>query len=155
VTDELEQRVVDAIAGDLQANGGLRPNLLVRYRRPRAILPDVCPVLCVWLAHMEQVARTTHWFDGTITVGISWHEEAVVEAQTLAEDVDLSRRLIVALGAIRRRLRVLSRTGLAVPAAPEAWQVLPGPVQYLPPEAAQGLTEGYVLEANLDVVERE
>lgn len=152
--NEMEQRVVKAIAADLEANAGLPPHLLVRYRRPRAILPADCPALVVWLVLMEQVARTTEWFDGTITVGISWHEEAVVEAQTLAENEGLSLRLIEALSLIRARLRVLSRTGLVDPATAEAWQVLPGAVQYLAPEAAQGLTEGYVLEATVDVVER-
>lgn len=146
----IAQDVVDAIAADLDANAALATHTTVKYRRPRAILPADCPLLVVWLSGKGNAPQTTQRYDGEIVVGVSWHEQTVQEAQTLARDNTVALALLTALDKIEARVRHYGLNGIGVLAA---WQVLPGDVLYLPPEMEQGLTEGYALEVNVRVTE--
>jgi hypothetical protein len=153
VTDPVEQRIVSALANDLEDNAGLPSHLLVKYRRPRAILPADCPMLVVWLLFDRPAPLETETFQTVATIGISWHEETVEEAAKLSNDSEVSLALISALSKIKARLRALASAGLTDPAVGEAWQVLPGETAYLSPDMAQGLVEGYALEAIVDLTE--
>lgn len=146
----LAKDIIDAIATDLNANADLPSHGTVKYRRPRAILPEDCPLLIVWLQTKNPTPVTTEYFDGEIGVGISWHIESVQEAVTLQNDEATATTLIDALEGIEGRIRHLARNGLGVGAA---WDVRPGESLYLPPEMAQGLTEGYAHEATVTVQE--
>lgn len=142
--------IVDAITTDLNANAGLPTHDTVKYRRPRAIMPDDCPLLIVWLQQKIPTPVETENFDGTISVGVSWHVEAVDEALTLQNDDATATALIDALERIEGRIRYLAKNGLGVEAA---WNVAPGESLYLPPEMAQGMTEGYATETLVTVTE--
>jgi hypothetical protein len=124
----------------------------VKYRRPRDIQPADCPMLVVWVEAKVPTPVTTATFDGVVSLGVSWHLAAVKEAQTLVEDEALSVALLDAIELIENEIRRLADVG--VPAAPGAWQILPGETLYLPPEMAQGLTEGYVTEAVCRIAEK-
>lgn len=145
-----EQLVIDAVATDLEEDGELVAHTLVKYRRPRAITPDMCPLMVVWLIYKSQRPQTTTRFDSTLTVGVSWHEESVDEAYTLINDQATALALLEARGKIEARLRLLATTGLGVG---NAWELTPGDSAFIPPEMAQGLTEGYVIQANVRLSE--
>lgn len=142
--------IVDALATDLNNNANLGTHSTVKYRRPRAILPADCPLLVVWLQSKSPTPVTTEFFDGEISIGISWHVESVQEALTLQNDEATATALIDALEKVEGRIRYLAKNGLGVGAA---WDVRPGESLYLPPEMAQGLTEGYAQEAIVTVTE--
>lgn len=144
------QQIIDGIALDLDTYAGLPDHSTIKYRRPRAILPADCPMLVCWLLGKSPRPLTTERFDSEISIGVSWHLETIVEAQTLERDTDKSIELIDALERIEDRVRLLAANGVDVDAA---YQVLPGEVAYLPPEMQQGLTEGYALEVNVRVTE--
>lgn len=146
----LAKDVVDAITTDLNASAGLPSHSTIKYRRPRAILPDDCPLLIVWLQTKQPTPVETQNFDGEMSIGISWHVESVEEATTLVNDEATATALIDALERIEGRIRHLAKNGLGVGAA---WQVIPGESLYLPPELAQGLNEGYATEALVTVTE--
>lgn len=137
--------LVDAIATDLDTNGSLGAHTTVKYRRPRAIVPDDCPLLVVWFMSKEPNLETgtTDRFDKTIGIGVSWHEETVAEAQTLVNDEAKSTALIDALEKIEARSHELSRLGAGVA---EVYEILPGASAYVPPEMQDGLVEAVVHE---------
>jgi hypothetical protein len=138
--DSVAKRLVDEIAADLATNAGLPAHTVAKYRRPRAILPDDCPLLCVWLEAKTPTPRTTKWFDSAMTIGVSWHEESVAEVETLVLDEDVALALMSSLEKIEARVRVLAAQGLT-----DAWEVLPGESRYLGPEMQQSATEGFAL----------
>lgn len=142
------RNLIDALAGDLESNAGLREHRTVKYRRPRIILPEECPLLVVWLEAKVPTPKTTVWFDSAITIGVSWHEETVDEVTTLIDNEDISISLMESLERIEERVRVLARDGMS-----DSWQVLPGESRYLSPELQQGLTEGYALAVEARVTE--
>ena len=145
-----EELVIDAIAADLEDNGDLVAHNLVKYRRPRAITPAVCPLMVVWLISKVSHPESNVRFGSDLTVGVSWHEETVAEAQTLINNEATARALLDARGKIEARFRELARIGLGTE---NAWELLPGGSAFLAPEMAQGLTEGYVLQANVRLSE--
>jgi hypothetical protein len=132
--------VIDAVTLDLDTHAGLPKHATVRYRRPRAIMPDDCPLLVVWPITKSPTPQTTEVFDSVIQVAASWHVETVEEAQTLIDDEALSLELINAIEMIEARIRHMSINGIDVE---QAWEVLPSDVLYLPPEMQAGLVEGY------------
>lgn len=138
------------MATDLDANAGLPSHLLVKYRRPRAVRPEDCPLLCVWLQDKTTNPQTTERFDSVLVVGISWQVEAVQEAVTLVEDDAVAEALIDALERIEERIRVWSREGVGVL---EAWQITPSGAEYLPANLQQGLVEGYAVGVRVEVTE--
>lgn len=143
----LGKDLVKVLADDITANVSLAPHTVVKGRRPRKILPEDCPLLVLWLDNKRPRPVTTERFDGIITIGVSWHEAAVEEAETLVDDEELSWRLTDSIEAIEARVRVLSRLGLPPLLGP--WQLLPGettPIQ-------GGLVEGYALEVTAEVTE--
>jgi hypothetical protein len=148
----LSRDIVLALAADLDANASLDPHSTVKGRRPRAILPEDCPLLVIWLDNKRPSPATTERFDGIITIGISWHEEAVEEAETLIDDEDLSWRLAENIERIEGRIRYLSRAGLGSLLNP--WQLLPGAMDLVGPlPQKEGLVEGYALEVTAEVTE--
>jgi hypothetical protein len=154
----LDEQIIDALIDDVEANAELPGHLTVRYRRPPAITPEMCPVLVGWLLRKIPVPRTTAYPGGghhsaVWVVGLSWHEAVVEEAVTLVEDVDAARSLSRARAAIEERIQVGSPGG--VPGVLGAWEVLPGDSDYVwpDPELQTGLTEGYVVQAVIKVTE--
>jgi hypothetical protein len=136
--------MIDSVVEDLNDNGDLPEHGTVKYRRPRVILPEDCPLMVVWLILDEPTPQTTKRFDTGWRIGVSWHEQAVDEAKTLTVDEALSLALIDAVEKIKARFRAIATGGLAD--VPEAYEFLPGSTRYLAEELAQGLTEGYVTE---------
>jgi hypothetical protein len=101
-----EIRLMDAMATDLAENAGLPDCNVVKYRRPRVILPEDCPLLLVVVDDAGKLEAP----EGTIRVrsrvpfSLEWYEQAVDEVQTLVDDPELS--LALWLNAKRIELRV-------------------------------------------------
>jgi hypothetical protein len=149
--DSVARRLAEGLAADFDASADLPAHMTLAGRRPRAILPEDCPVLVVWLDRKATSPESTERFDGQLVLGASWHEQAVEEAKTLVDNPGLSWSLLGAIERIEGRVRALARTGLAT--VPEAWQIIPGDTQYVGPLPQQGLVEGYALEIVAAVTE--
>lgn len=149
MTDSLEQRIIDALVDDIEASAGLPIHTVVRYRRPRAVLPEELPMLVVWLASKETTPITTIRFSSTIQVGVSWHEQSVEEAETLVQDTSIGLALMTNIALIEDRVRAIETAG-GLP-VPEAQEMLPSGTVY---ETLQdGLVEGYALSVLVRVTE--
>lgn len=148
MTATLEQSIIDALVTDLNSSASLPAHSTVKYRRPRAIMPEDCPLMVVWLLGKAPTPKTTEWFDSQISIGVSWHEETVADAETLMTNEEVAVTLMNARSKIEARVRALAKVGLS-----DAWEVVPGISQFLPPEMQQGLTEGYALEVITRVTE--
>lgn len=102
-----EVLAIDAMVADLEANAGLPDHLVVKYRRPRVILPEDCPLLFVGLdesGSIESPSGTVR-FRSQVPIALEWHEAAVEEIQTLVDDEGLSLRLIDSAKRIQARVR--------------------------------------------------
>lgn len=144
----LEQTLIDEIVTDLNNNAGLPAHQTAKYRRPRFIMPDDCPLLVVWLIAKQPSPITTERFDAAISIGASWHEEVVEELETLVQDDAKALALIDARAAIEDRARALSVTGLT-----GSWEIYPGASEYMPPENEEAMTEGFAVEIIARVTE--
>jgi len=145
----LDTELIDLIADALET-ADLPDHTLVKYRRPKAILPEMCPMLVVWVRYKEPRPGTTQWYDAVVTVGVSWHEEAIEEAETLTPDEILSTSLLDNLDIIQTAIRDLCNIGNSIT---EAWQMLPSTVTYMEPRRETGLTEGYTCDVVINVTE--
>lgn len=145
----LDRDIIEALATDMDANAAL-PVHTTYHGRPPALKPDDCPALVVWLDSKRPTPVTTEWFDAIYTIGISYHEASVDQAETLVSDEELKWVLSEARGNIEGRLRALAQTGIGVDAA---WEVEPGESQYFGPPLQQGLTQGYAVECIVKVTE--
>lgn len=144
--------LVQQIAADLEANAGLTtPHGLVRWRRPRAILPKECPLLVVWLDEKALTPIESSSFDGTAIVGISWHEATVEQARLLIDDEAKATSLLDNLERIEWRVRSMAPGGIVTIGA--SWQVRPLFVRYERVPEQQALTEGYALAVECKIVE--
>lgn len=144
----LAQDLIDELVVDLDTNGNLPSHKTVPYRRPRVIMPEDCPLMVVWLVTKDPTGVTNAEFHGNITLGISWHEETVEEAETLINDPATAIALMDAQSKIEARLRALAVAGLAA-----TWELTPGPSTYLSADMSDGLVEGYLLTATARVTE--
>lgn len=147
------QELVDAIHADLEANAGLPDHGdAVLYRRPRSIRPQDCPLLCVYVAAIVPKLQggTTVTFDSEVTVGVSWHQGAVDEAQTMVLNDQTSIDCLAALEKIQDRIRALSTDGIDVLACHE---VLPGISTPNDVALATGLVVGYSTSVLCEIVE--
>lgn len=154
--NDLEIEIVDKLSAFLADNVDLPPYTLQKYRRPRAVLPDDCPLLTIWLVHKGMLAATTNNFDSRINIGISWQIDATDRATTLEEDEDAARDLLRQVGEIQHWIRYLGVHGWPEgETISEAYEVLPLSVDYLPPMALEtGLIEGYAMTVQVAVVEQ-
>lgn len=150
---DLARRLVVALASDLDKMGGLDEHNTIAGRIPPAIMPEMCPLMVVWLDTKVPRPQTSVWFDGAISIGVSWHEAVVEQAETLVEDLDVQFALMDALDRIEARVRTLASEGFST--ISEVWQVLPGEVRYLAPELQEGLVDGYAIEVVVYATEGE
>jgi len=84
-----EVRLMDAMAEDLRTNANLPTKLLVvKYRAPRIIEPQDCPLLVIRVDDSGKIAAP----DGTVRtrsfvpIALEYHEEVVQEVKTLVDD---------------------------------------------------------------------
>ena len=153
---DLEIRIIDALTESLEHYADLPRHKTVRYRRPYAVLPEDCPLLCVWLMEKTFTPITTNTFDSAINIGISWQEQAVIEAQTLADNPRKAKELLEIMGRIQQHVRDLSvgdwsRSGGSVD---EAYQLYPVRTDYFPPMSIEtGLVEGYLMTVRVNAQE--
>jgi hypothetical protein len=121
------------------------------------VLPEDCPILCVWLMGKSSAPRTTDNDDSIMSIGVSWQVEAVGRAETLMEDQERSRATLGAILAIQRRIRLLFQKGWAEVAPEnidEAYDGFLAEVDYTPPSALDtGLVEGYALTVRVMCLE--
>lgn len=154
MSEDLEVRVIDAIAEDINGHAGLPKHETVRYARPLVVLPADCPILCVWLLQKAMAPRTTNYFDSTIAVGVSWQVWTERESQTLQEDEPRRKKMLKDMLAIQARIRYLGVHGLSEEIG-EAYEFLPVGVDYTPPSSLDtGLVEGYAMTVHVNVQER-
>lgn len=146
----LAKDIIDRFDSLIEAIEELPAHNTYLYRRPKSLLPEDTPALVIWLRTKVPNPRTTHWFDGIYTIGISWHEESVEEAETQEMDTDLSENLMERIELIEQVIRDLSIDGWDLEAA---WQVVPGATTYVEPLRESGLTEGYTLDVLVSVTE--
>jgi len=148
---DLEIRVVDALADYLENDAELPRHDVVKYRRPLAVLPDDCPLLCIWLIDKAFRPLTTNFFNGSMNLGISWQQASVMEAQTLRDNPKLAKELLEAIGRIQQSVRNVAVKGWDVL---EAYQVYPMRVDYFQSMPVDtGLVEGYLMTVRVDVQE--
>lgn len=154
MSTDLTIEVIDAIANEIGSISGLPRHTEVRYRRPVAVFPEDCPLLCIWPMGKNLVLRTTEWYDASYTIGVSWQEPAVNRATQLSDDPEGAKALLHALGLIEEKLRTLGRSTTPLEAVPAVHGLYPSSVTYLPgPEMETGLVEGYVVTVQVDLVE--
>lgn len=157
MTDDLEIRLIDTITQYLNNSGDLPQHSTVIYTRPVVVLPEDCPLMCVWLLAKEAAPRTTDEDDALISIGISWQIEAVARAETLRESPERSREALGATLTIQRLMRALFQHGWAQVASqdiPEAYDGWVANADYTPPTSLEtGLVEGYALTVRVMVLE--
>lgn len=154
MSEDLEVRIIDAVAADINTNAGLPQHTTVRYARPIIVVPNDCPILCVWLLQKAMSARTTNYFDSTVAVGVSWQVWTEGEILTLREDEGRRKRTLKEMLAIQARIRYLGVHGLSEEIG-EAYEFLPVGVDYTPPSSLDtGLVEGYAMTVHVNVQER-
>lgn len=154
MSEDLEVRIIDQIAADIDSNAGLPKHETVRYARPLVVLPDDCPILCVWLLQKAMAPRTTNYYDSVIAVGVSWQVWTERESQTLQEDEPRRKKMLKDMLAIQARVRYLGIHGLSEN-IDEAYEFLPVGVDYTPPSSLDtGLVEGYAMTVHVNVQER-
>jgi hypothetical protein len=144
----VEERVVEAIGLDLDLNAGLDAHDTLLYRRPRAVMPEDCPLLCVWWDSKDIDFLTTQKFHYSLAIGVSWQEETVEEAQTLMRDDVIARSLIRNIHKCEKRIEHIAINGWDI--AP-AWELLPQGTEYTRME--EGLVEGYAFVVQVAVSE--
>lgn len=171
---EVEFRIVDAMVQDFLDHGELDTHedgtlTVVKYRRPVAVFPSDCPMLCVWLLDKTFGQPTNLKSHDPISIGVSWQEEAVERAETLiapGEDeaqgyaaTERAESLIRNLKHLERRVRSLAgfdgyESSPHLVNVPELDMILPRDWDYLPPQAVDtGLVEGYAMTVEVTVVE--
>lgn len=170
VASPVETRVIDGIIADLNNNAGLPEHSTVYYRRPAAVLPENCPLLCVWMIRKVFGNPTNLSTYDAMEIGITWQVDATERALTLfgpgegdeegAEDrLWEARELFQDMKRIENRIRMLA--GFAgydvspvIPGVPEMDTILPGGVNYIPAESIEtGLVEGYAMTVEVTVHE--
>jgi hypothetical protein len=122
------------------------------------VIPDDCPLLCVWLLAKESAPYTTDNDDSKISVGVSWQVEAVDRAETLMENPARSKATLEDVNRIQAALRdIFQRGWLAATGGdiPEAYDGALINVDYTPPTSLEtGLVEGYALTVRVMCQER-
>lgn len=145
--------LIEAIHADLEANADLPDHETQLYLRPRAIIPEDCPLLVVWV--IDDVPNlslgTTVTFDYTVSVGVSWHVQVTEDAETMVRNDEVVLDALAVLERIRNRIRVMSTDGIGVDACHE---VLPGISTPNAPALATGLVEGYATSVLCSIVEK-
>ena len=158
MTDALEIRLIDVITAHCESDASLPAHQTVKYTRPVVVLPDDCPLLCVWLVAKESAPYTTDNDDSKISIGVSWQVEAVDRAETLMEDPKRSKETISAVFRLQAALRdIFQRGWLAATGTdiPEAYDGALVNVDYTPPTSLEtGLVEGYALTVRVLCQER-
>jgi hypothetical protein len=142
----LAVRLIDRItAALLESRVDLHPESVVKYRRPRAILPRDCPLLCIWLQNKDLENLDTGSFHFVNRIGASWHEEAIEQVSQLDDDPSVPISLLQNIEKIERRMMKLCHQGAKVETGwpKEAWELRPGGTEYL--GINEALTEGYAV----------
>lgn len=158
MSDDLEIRIIDTITDYLNEHAGLNRHQTVKYRRPVAVLPESCPVLCVWLIQKASQPLTTDNDDSLITIGVSWQVARVERAETLQNDARKDRELLKQTLALERLLRDIFQRGWVGATGvdiPEAYDGFFAGADYTPPSSMEtGVVEGYALTVRVMCQER-
>lgn len=149
---DLEIRIIDAITADLNNNAGLPKHQTVRYTRPVVVVPEDCPLLCVWLVGKRMTPRTTEDVDSIITIGVSWQVWVEETIATLQENPERSKDMLKVLASLQQRIRTIWREGWDIP---EAYEIWPDSVDYVPSSSLEtGLVQGYAMTVRVGVQEQ-
>lgn len=150
--DDLQIRIIDAITSDLNSSAALPQHQTVKYTRPVVVIPEDCPLLCVWLVGKRMTPRTTEDFDNIITIGVSWQVWVESTISTLKEDPRRSMEMLKVMARLEQRIRTLWREGWSIP---EAYEIWPDSVDYVPSSAIEtGLVQGYAMTVRVGVQEQ-
>ena len=136
--------LVNGIVEELDGLSGLPHHSTIKYRRPYAVLPGDCPLLCVWLVTKSLRLITTEMFESTFTIGVSWQVESVESSQTLIVDEEKQEELLESVELIEEKLREMGLRGSPVPGL-TAYELFPVSTDYIPAEVETGLVEGYLV----------
>lgn len=157
---DLEIRIIDGLALDIEENADLPEHGIVLYKRPISVFPDDCPLLTIWLLQEQYAPLGTYKLNMAIGVGISWQEQAVDKAEELINDPEGAKSQLVNIGKIRHRVRALA--GLVndpaqkayLPGVPELDILFPHGIDFQPPASLEtGLVEGYAMTVEAQVEE--
>ena len=121
----------------------------IKYRRPRAILPENCPLLCVWVMRERIEPQTNTRYETIVWLGVSWHEAAVDSAETLEMNEDRALSLMRAVNAIKGVTMRLGVSGWDVPGASEVWPTSVSWQGSMGNILDTGLVEGYAVEVQV------
>ncbi len=145
---ELERQLCDELALRLEPVmpwGDTVPRT-IKYRRPRAILPENCPLLCVWVMRERIEPQTNTRYETTVWLGASWHEASVDSAETLQMNPERALSLMQAVSAIKGVTMRLGVSGWDVPGASEVWPTSVSWQGSMGNILDTGLVEGYAVE---------
>jgi len=162
--EPLEVRIVEALAQAVEASPELPPHQTVLFKRPRAVLPDNCPLLCLFLVQKVYTAETVVYYDDAIAIGITWQEESVTAAETLIDDPESAKSQLRAMSAIEEVIMGLSIDGLAVTQgemedgsgreSDAVYAVYPVGIDLSEaPQTEEGLVEGYAMTVEVDATQ--
>lgn len=159
---DLHVRIIDALADDMEAAADLPDHQTVRYERPYIVLPEDCPLLCVWLEMKRLTPRGTNRWESAVGIGISWQWAAAEEIETLVNNPERTKENLMVLGRMERRIRVLASMqgdpGVPMPIkwdVPEAFQVMPESLDFVPPSSIEtGAVKGYAMGVRVSVEEQ-
>ena len=157
---DIVKRIIRGMASDIDDNARLPDHTTVLFKRPAAVFPDDCPLMCVWLLQKAYTPTGTKLLENAIGIGISWQVEGIDRAETLKDDPNKHEDMLDAVAKIEWRVRAMGallgdyEQTEFVPGVPEVDMVLPVSVDYIPPLSIEtGLVEGYAMAVEVDVRE--
>jgi hypothetical protein len=111
--DPLEIRVMEALLAEFDELE-LPAHFTAAFVRPRLVLPEDCPLLCVYPMQKAYIAENVVEFTSAAAYGVSWQEEQVDRLETLIDDPERAKGMIRAVATIEGCILRLSQTGLTV-----------------------------------------
>jgi hypothetical protein len=172
VDSPVEVRVIDMLIADLNAHADLPAHNTVYYRRPAAVLPEDCPLLCVYLMTKGYQGPVNLGTYDPMAIGITWQEEGIERAETMfgpgeGDFEGAERRLYDARDLLRNMKRIEERIRRLAgfggfepedvpqhPEIPELDSILPQAMNYMPAQSIEtGLVEGYAMTVEVTVHE--
>ena len=156
MTEAIEIRVCDAIASWINDQADLPTHTTLKYERPPAVLPEMCPLLVVWYLRKQYAPVTTSKFDNALFIGVTWQVSGVIRATTLLADEETAKKNLQHMSNIEKSLRELSVHGwIDGYLVEEAYDLIPTRMDPEPPMRLEtGLIRGYSIAVTVSVTEK-
>lgn len=149
---QLTQDIIDTLVSQLET-ADLPRHLTAKYRRPYLVLPEDCPLLCVYVMNKALTNVPNRAFQSVLTLGVSWQEAAVDRVKTLRANPNRYVSLLTNVAKLEAAIRQIALDDWGVFGA---YQVLPTAVVYQPgSDTETGAVEGYTVVVDIGLFEVE